>query len=277
VSGLAAGHWGGDAGPISAAQDRGAIGAGEELTKRKKGAAAKTVPFLLTVFHDFFQKTFVEFEFLIGLCDASAEFSWLTTHKMRLDNVLKQEEFDGLLGLFSEDREEAGVIYEEMRNSLVRFFESRDCRDADMLADETLFRVASKAHTFDPTRHTRTSSFIFGFASKILLEYSRDPQKLRITYDRWVQSALTEPAKDNDTDEEAEGMECLRKCLGEMSVEDRDLMITYYGKEKQEKIASRKLMAERLGIKMETLHMRVHRLRESLKKCMKRCRSSELR
>jgi RNA polymerase sigma factor (sigma-70 family) len=195
---------------------------------------------------------------------------------MRLDNVLKQEEFDGLLGLFSENREEAGVIYEELRKSLVRYFESRDCRDADMLADETLFRVASKAHTFDPTRHTRPSSFVFGFASKILLEYSRDPNKLRITYDRWVQSNLSEPVEDVDSEEEAAGMECLRKCLGEMAVEDRELMIAYYGKEKQEKIASRKILAERLGIKMETLHMRVHRLRGSLKKCMKRCQKSEL-
>lgn len=194
---------------------------------------------------------------------------------MRLDNVLKQDEFDGLLGLFSEDREEAGIIYEELRNSLVRYFETRDCRDADMLADETLFRVASKAHTFDPTRHTKPSSFVFGFATKILLEYSRDPQKMRITYDRWVQSALTLPAEE-ESEDEAAGMECLRKCLGEMSGEDRDLMIAYYGKEKQEKIASRKVMAEKLGIKMETLHMRVHRLRGSLKKCMKRCRNLEI-
>ena len=194
---------------------------------------------------------------------------------MRLDKVLKQEEFDGLLGLFSENREEAGVIYEELRNSLLRYFEARDCRDADMLADETFSRVASKAHTFDPSRHTRPSSFVFGFASKILLEYSRDPQKMRITYDRWVQSALMVP--DNEPEEEAAGMECLRKCLGEMEPDDRELMIAYYGKERQEKIASRKLIAERLGIKMETLHMRVHRLRETLKKCMKRCRNSEMR
>ncbi|MEO5859711.1 MAG: sigma-70 family RNA polymerase sigma factor [Pyrinomonadaceae bacterium] len=194
---------------------------------------------------------------------------------MRLDNVLKQEEFDGLLALFSENRDEAGAIYEDLRRSLVRFFEMRDCRDADMLADETLFRVATKAHSFDPLRHTRPSSFVFGFASKILLEYSRDPQKLRITYDRWVESALALPAEEPDSEDEAAGMECLRKCLGEMSAEDREMMIAYYGKEKQEKIASRKLMAERMGIKMETLHMRVHRLRGSLKKCMKSCRSLE--
>lgn len=195
--------------------------------------------------------------------------------QMRLDNVLKQEEFDGLLGLFSENRDEAGAIYAELRESLVRYFESRDCRDADMLADETLFRVASKAHTFDPARHTRPSSFVFGFASKILLEYGRDPHKMRITYDRWVQSALAMPAAEASEDEAA-GMECLRKCLGEMSAEDRDLMIAYYGKEKREKIASRKLLAETFGIKMETLHMRIHRLRGVLKKCMKRCQNSEV-
>jgi RNA polymerase sigma factor (sigma-70 family) len=196
---------------------------------------------------------------------------------MRLDKVLKQEEFDGLLALFSENREEAGMIYEQLRNSLVRYFETRDCRDSDMLADETLSRVALKAHTFDPSRHTRPSSFVFGFASKILLEYSRDPQKMRITYDRWVQSSLYVTAEPEDSDNDAENTFCLQKCLGEMSAEDRELIVAYYNKERQEKIASRKLMAEKLGIKMETLHMRVHRLRESLKKCMKGCKSSNIR
>lgn len=196
---------------------------------------------------------------------------------MRLENVLRQEEFDSLLGLFSENREEAGLIYEELRTNLVRYFESRDCRDADILADETLFRVASKAHTFDPSRHTRPTSFVFGFASKILLEYARQPQKMRITYDRWVQTTLLPPVVESkDGDVEAERLDCLQECLGEMSPEDRELLLSYYSKEKQAKIQSRKLMAESLGIKMETLHMRVHRLRETLKKCMKRCQSDGL-
>lgn len=195
---------------------------------------------------------------------------------MKLDKVLSQEEFDALLGLFSNDREEAGTAYEEIRRNLVRFFEQRDCRDADILADEALFRVAKKAHTFDPARHTRTSSFIFGFATKILLEYSRDPQKMRITYDRWVQ-ATVQVASDPSAHDGNDDLDCLNKCLGEMPAEDRDLLIAYYSKEKQEKIAMRKTMAEELGIKPEALHMRVHRLRESMKKCMKRCRDQGLR
>ena len=195
---------------------------------------------------------------------------------MRLEKVLTQEEFDGLLRLFSDDRDEAGLIHEEIRMSLVRYFETRDCRDADMLADETLSRVAAKAHTFDPSRHTRPSSFVFGFASKILLEYSRDPRKMRITYDRWVQTALSQPSEEN-LEADDEDRECLQKCLAELSPEDRELVVSYYNKEKQEKITSRKQMAEKLGIKMETLHMRVHRLRESLRKCMKKCTNSDKR
>lgn len=195
---------------------------------------------------------------------------------MRLDQVLTKEEFDALLQLFSNDRDEAGTVYEEVRRNLVRFFEKRDCRDPDILADETLFRVASKAHTFDPSRHTRPSSFVFGFASKILLEYGRDPGKMRITYDRWVQA--TSPATNDPYSEVPnDDLDCLNKCLRGLPTDDRELLIAYYSKEKQEKISMRKAMAEELGIKPEALHMRVHRLRESLKKCLKRCQDDGLR
>lgn len=190
---------------------------------------------------------------------------------MRLEKVLSQDEFEALLGILSHDRDEAGTLYAQIRNDLVRFFETRDCRDADILADETLFRVAAKAHTFDPNRHTRPTSFIFGFANKILLEYSRDPHRMRITYDRWVQSELSHALVSEETDDLDNNIECLRKCLAEMNEEDRALVLQYYSREKQEKIADRKRMAEALGIRMETLHMRVYRLRENLKKCMKRC------
>ncbi len=191
---------------------------------------------------------------------------------MRLEKILTQEQFDSLLSLFSDDRDQAGLVYEEIRGNLLRYFEARHCRDSDILTDETLFRVASRAHTFDPSRHTRPSSFVFGFASKILLEYSRDPSKMQVTYDRWVQTPHAAGLfVDHEPEEEAAGIECLRKCMDELEEIDRELLLTYYGKEKQEKIETRKHLAAKLDIKMEALHMRVHRLRGSLKKCMKRC------
>lgn len=188
---------------------------------------------------------------------------------MRLEQILRQEDFDALLALFSDDREEAGLVYEEVRSGLVRFFEAKGCRDSDMLADETLSRVAAKAQTFDRSLNKKPTAFIYGFAAKILLEYFRNPQKMRITYDRWVQSALFLPVVNEEADTQA--LVCLEKCLRNISVEERELIILYYSKEKQEKIELRKRLAEELGIKMETLHMRVHRLRQSLKDCMDRC------
>ena len=58
MAGLASGHWGYDWGPSSAAQDRSTIGAGEKLVKRKKGAAAKTVPFFIDDFPRSLSKNF---------------------------------------------------------------------------------------------------------------------------------------------------------------------------------------------------------------------------
>lgn len=188
---------------------------------------------------------------------------------MRLDRVLKQEEFDALLALFSNDREEAGAAYAELRRNLVRFFEMRNCRDSDLLADETLSRVAARAHTFDPLRHVRPSTFAFGFAAKILLEYTRDPRKMKIGYEAWEESSFS-PALPLEEGTDEDDLDRLDKCLGEMSAENRELLISYYSKEKQEKIELRRAMAEKLGIKIETLHIRVYRLREALKKCMKR-------
>lgn len=194
---------------------------------------------------------------------------------MRLEKVLTQEAFDALLRLFADDRDRAGLVYEEIRRNLVRFFEARNCQDSDILADETLFRVASKAHTFDPERHTRPSSFVFGFAAKILLEYSRDPAKMRITYDRWLQTPFAAVLSTQDPEDGDDDLECLTKCLSEMDETDREILLTYYSREKHEKIEARKEMAATLGIKMETLHMRVHRLRSTLRKCMRRCRNAD--
>jgi RNA polymerase sigma factor (sigma-70 family) len=194
---------------------------------------------------------------------------------MRLEKVLTQEEFDSLLSLFADDRDKAGLVYEEIRRNLLRFFEARNCQDSDILADETLFRVASKAHTFDPERHTRPSSFVFGFAAKILLEYSRDPVKMRITYDRWIQTPLAGGLSTTDPGDGDEDLQCLTKCLADMDETDREILLTYYSREKHEKIESRKEMAAELGISIETLHMRVHRLRSTLRKCMRRCKNTE--
>lgn len=189
---------------------------------------------------------------------------------MKDQYVLKQEDFDGLLALFSEDRDEAGRIYERTRNGLIRFFQSKGCHDAQQLADITLNRVASKASTFDRSANIKPTTFVYGFASKIYLEQRRVVHSVELIYEPGLGSGST--GRPDATDPKEESLDCLDECLSKLSVEDRDLVITYYSREKQDRIDIRKKLADSLGCKPEVLHMKVFRIRTQLRECVKKCR-----
>jgi DNA-directed RNA polymerase specialized sigma24 family protein len=61
---------------------------------------------------------------------------------------LTQERFDDLLKWLNNDRDRAGQIYEEIRNSLIKGFCAHGCTVPDELADETINRVAIKLPEF---------------------------------------------------------------------------------------------------------------------------------
>ena len=187
---------------------------------------------------------------------------------MKEQTVLQQKDLDALLAILSNDREEAGKAYEDLRKGLVRYFASKGCPDSQELADETLTRVATKAVAFDNSLNIRPSAFVYGFASRIYLEYSRGPQQRAVEFD----PAIHAPSTDLVPSEDDEGaMDCLDECLAKYPAEDRSLIIRYYSKEKHEKIELRKKLAEELGCMPEVLHMRVHRMRTALRTCVSRC------
>ncbi|HET9532865.1 MAG TPA: hypothetical protein VFQ92_21095, partial [Blastocatellia bacterium] len=59
--------------------------------------------------------------------------------------------------------------------------------------------------------------------------------------------------------------------LQRLSPDNRELILQYYDKEKGAKIESRKQLAERLGISVNTLRMRALRIREYLQRCVENC------
>ena len=65
--------------------------------------------------------------------------------------------------------------------------------------------------------------------------------------------------------------ECLRSCLQALSVENRELILGYYAKEKQAKIDRRSELAQQLGISVQNLRVRVFRVRALLHKCIEDC------
>jgi hypothetical protein len=91
--------------------------------------------------------------------------------------------------------------------------------------------------------------------------------------------ALTQEAFDKllaalgpDREEELEPrVECLERCLGMLSWENRELLLQYYQGEKGAKIENRKRLTDRFKVPLNTLRMLALRLIEKLRICVENC------
>src|SRR5215813_13421809 len=179
--------------------------------------------------------------------------------------ALTQEAFDKLLAHLGPDRESAGEKYLEVRNNLIRFFEWRGCPFPEDHADETINRVAKRASEGEEIRNP--AGYFLGAARMLLLEIHKERAKER--------QALSEMADAGDALYEFEELEprvqCLERCLGNLSTENRELIIQYYQGEKGAKIENRKNLTDRFKIPLNTLRMRALRLREKLQVCVENC------
>jgi DNA-directed RNA polymerase specialized sigma24 family protein len=179
---------------------------------------------------------------------------------------LTEEAFNGFLASLAPDRDIAADRYLEMRKNLVRLFEWRGCPTPEDYADEAVNRCAKKIAEGEQIRDVPT--FCIGIARMLLLEMSRDRSKDATPLEE-VPEPQTLPAEPGNDPEL--GVECLRRCLSELSPENRDLILNYYQGEKGAKIKNRKGLKELFGIPASTLRMRALRLRERLQLCAENC------
>src|SRR5205085_9514610 len=70
--------------------------------------------------------------------------------------------------------------------------------------------------------------------------------------------------------------DCLQKCMQMLTPVNRKLILEYYEmKEQGDKETSQQLAAD-LGITLNSLRVRVHRVRLGLKQCIEKCRQNML-
>ncbi len=178
--------------------------------------------------------------------------------------------FDRLLGALSDDREEAADRFLGLRRRLVRFFEIRGIWQSDAAADTVIDRIANKiadGNVFDDV-----SSYALGIARMVALEVSRSPEN-RST-DEMPDLPSVDPEHDiSDTKEQQ--LSCLDKCLDELPAASRALILEYYQGEKDEKIETRRRIAEELGIPANALRNRAVRIRDRLERCVTECCEGE--
>ena len=176
-----------------------------------------------------------------------------------------QSNFDLMLTWLSPNRELAAKKYESIRRRVIEILASRGCYEADDWADIVIDRVVSKVDKVMVGFEGDPSFYFFGVTKKVFFEYLEYLKKKPATY------VLPPPPPPEKLELEHA---CLESCSSRLSVEDRELIQKYYCHTGREKIDNRKEMAKKLGIGLNALRIRAHRIRIALRRCIDNCLNS---
>ncbi len=178
---------------------------------------------------------------------------------------LTRQAFERLLQRLGPDREAAALEYETIRRRLIELFDWRGVPSPEVLADETIDRVARRLDEGVPVEHLR--AYFYGVGRHVLLEW----RKRRAFEQAAVQEPRPSAADLRLAAEAGEArMECLESCLRELPRESRELIVGYYQGAGRSHLEGRKVLAESLGISYATLKTRAHRIRTSLEQCLRK-------
>lgn len=182
------------------------------------------------------------------------------------DWQLSQEGFDKFLGLLDEDRERAAERYEQLRRRLLKFFEWRGSLTPEEHADETFNRVARKLT--EGTQINELNNFIGGVARRLVFEMLEERERANKALGKLSEPTTTIEIEDEDADPR---LDCFLSCLKELPEDQRRLIVDYYRDDERARIAQRKALAEMLGVPLNALRIRAHRLRIQLERCIRNC------
>jgi RNA polymerase sigma factor (sigma-70 family) len=187
---------------------------------------------------------------------------------MARNSVKRPKGFDEILAWLDPDREVAGNVYVQLRHDLAKIFVWNHCPDPEGLTDEVFDRVAEKVHHLRHTFEGDPKLFFYGVARNLVKESAKKIRTRASFDDIEVVAAPTGEAEDEMAHQRED---CLHYCLQELSTENRELILAYYAKEKQAKIDHRAEIACQLGITVEALRVRAHRIRGAIEECIERC------
>jgi DNA-directed RNA polymerase specialized sigma24 family protein len=183
---------------------------------------------------------------------------------------LTRESFDILLAQLDPDRERAGERYEAIRRKLIRLFEWRGCAAPDDLADETINRVARRLAEGVELRSADPYGYFCGVAhllyKEVLRRASREHRALEGSGEMLLPTELPVILEEEPDDDR---LDCLRRCLAALPVDQRDLVLRYHQGESN--IRNRKALSQELNVPMNALRIRVHRVRRKLESCLEDC------
>ena len=182
--------------------------------------------------------------------------------------ALTAESFSKLLACFDVDRDSAGEKYEELRRTLIRFFEWRNAPFPDDHTDEVFNRVARRLSEGLEIRNIR--GYCYEVARLVCLEALKGADARREPLEPGHQEVAS-PVSDDESAEREIRFSCLDGCLDNLPEGGRTLILEYYQDESRGRIDRRKALAMRLGLNREALANRAQRLRFRLEQCVIHC------
>lgn len=177
---------------------------------------------------------------------------------MAKEPELTPEAFELLLQWLNPDRGKAGEQYEAIRHRLIIFLSGRGCWEADLLADRTIAVVAGKVPKLIGQYKGKPVYYFIGVARKI--------------HQEWLRSRRRTPRPPPSPGGWAEqDYRCLEQCLEQLTPRARRMFEEYYLRRDSDKES----LAKEFGITLNALRIRVHRIRQRLKSCVRDCLDRE--
>lgn len=184
---------------------------------------------------------------------------------------LSKIDFESFLNTLDQDQQQAAEKYIALRERLENFFTWRNCENVEELTDIVFDRVVKKITGGENIKNVE--AFSVSIAKFVLLENRREI--LRTTeLNENLPQIISENNHNNFLDEnetKREKLRCLDECMAKLSAEKRKLLIRYFEAEEETMIPARKRLAEKMKISLNSLRIRVSRLKSKLEKCTKDC------
>lgn len=170
---------------------------------------------------------------------------------------------DGLLKWLAPGRSEAETKFQRIRGDLIRIVASRGCPFPEDLADEAIARVARKVSKIAVDYVGNPALYFHAVVRNVHREYVRRRKPSSLDHEPWATKTVDDAAENHSR--------CLDQRLQTISDADQALILDYYSRDRSDKIARRKAIATQIGIGLNALRIRAHRIRERLFQCVTRC------
>ncbi|MCU1265891.1 MAG: hypothetical protein JWM21_2209 [Acidobacteria bacterium] len=192
--------------------------------------------------------------------------------------MLTDQAFAGLLDWLDDGTNSRGQSYLDLRQRLVAYFDRKNCRAPDDLADETLNRVARRLLEEGAIVSETAARYCYIVARFVFHEYlrgSNDEVALDALPSEVAASHSAVSGSDDEGVRREQLLSCLDQCTEQLEPAHCDLIIRYYHGEQRSKIENRVTLAQQLGITINALTIRACRIRDKLEACVRECARNE--